>query len=79
MNKRDQWSRVCDLLFAIHKEDILRDGDWWYGTDNHDINFFRWDDQPDDYLHVVVYDMTDQYSTQSVVFSKHIHTGEQHA
>ena len=76
MTKQEQWSRVCDLLFAMHKEDILRDEDWWYGTDHYDINIFDWGD--DGSMEAVVYDITGKhsnYSSESVVYTKLIHTG----
>ena len=78
MTKEERLSRVCDLLFKINREEILRDGDWWYGTDHYDFNFFEWGDEPQDYMAVVVYDMTGenfQYSAEQSVFSKHIYTG----
>lgn len=76
--KEDRLSRVCDLLFQINREAILRDGDWWYGTDEYDFNFFDWEDKPD-HMTVVVYDMTKgeyfQYTEQQIVFSKYVFTG----
>jgi len=78
MTKEDRLSRVCDLLFKLNREEILRDGDWWYGTDHYDINFFDWEDKPD-HMSVVVYDMTGeyfQYSEEQTVFSKYVYTGE---
>ena len=74
MTKEDRLSRVCDLLFKLNREEILRDGDWWYGTDGYDFNFFDWEDKPD-HMTVVVYDMTEAQYEQTV-FSKHIYTGE---
>jgi len=71
--KEDRLSRVCDLLFKLNKEEILRDGDWWYGTDGYDFNFFDWEDKPD-HMTVVVYDMTEAQYEQAV-FKKHIYTG----
>ena len=79
MTKEDRLSRVCDLLFELNREAILRDGDWWYGTDDYDINFFDWEDKPD-HMTVVVYDMTKgeyfQYTEEQQVFSKEIFIGE---
>lgn len=78
MTRYERLARVCHLLFKLNKEEILRDGDWWYGTDHYDINFFDWGDEPQDYMAVVVYDMTGeyfQYSAEQCVFSKHIYTG----
>jgi hypothetical protein len=76
--KEDRLSRMCDLLFELNREAILRDGDWWYGTDDYDINFFDWEDKPD-HMTVVVYDMTKgeyfQYTEEQTIFSKHIYTG----
>jgi hypothetical protein len=68
---------VCNLLFKLNREEILRDGDWWFGTDEYDINFFDWGDRPN-HMAVVVYDMTGeyfQYSEEQTVFSKYIYTG----
>lgn len=79
MTKEERLSRVCDLLFQINREAILRDGDWWYGTDDYDINFFDWEDKPNQ-IAVVVYDMTQgqyfQYTEEQTIFSKHIYVGE---
>jgi len=77
MTKTQRLSRVCDLLFKLNKEEILRDGDWWFGTDNYDFNFYDWGDRPNQ-ISVVVYDMTGeyfQYSEEQTVFSKYIYTG----
>ena len=79
MTKEDRLSRMCDLLFELNREAILRDGDWWYGTDDYDINFFDWEDKPD-HMTVVVYDMTKgeyfQYTEEQTIFSKEIFIGE---
>ena len=78
MTKDERLSRMCDLLFEANKETILRDGDWWFGTDHYDINFFDWHDEPS-FLEVVVYDITGkyhEYSQESTVFRKHIYIGE---
>ena len=76
MTKQERWSRVCDLLFKLHKEEILRDGDWWYGTDHYDINIYGWGEDAN--MEAVVYDMTGeyfQYSHEQVVFAKNIYVG----
>lgn len=28
-------------IIRSHKNEILQDGDWWYGIDNHDVNVFQ--------------------------------------
>ena len=73
MTKEDRLSRVCDLLFKLNREEILRDGDWWYGTDDYDFNFFDWGNRPD-HMNVVVYAMTERQYEQEV-FKKRIFTG----
>ena len=78
MTKDERLSRVCDLLFKINREEILRDGDWWYGADHYDFNFFDWGGTPY-HVNVTVYDMTGkyfQYSEEQQVFSKEIFIGE---
>lgn len=38
--------KMIDLLIKAYKDDILRDGDWWFGTDDYDINVYdpeAWD------------------------------------
>ena len=79
MTKEERLSRVCDLLFKLNSEEILRDGDWWYGTDDYDFNYFDWGDRPNQ-IAVVVYDMTQghyfQYTPEQEVFKKRIFTGE---
>ena len=77
MTKNQRLSRMCNLLFKLNREEILRDGDWWFGTDDYDINFFDWEDRPN-HMAVVVYDMTGeyfQYSEEQTIFSKYIYTG----
>jgi len=75
MTKEERMSRVCDLLFKLNREAILRDGDWWYGTDDYDFNFFDWGDRPNQ-IAVVVYAMTErqyfQYTPEQEVFKKRI-------
>lgn len=76
MTKQERWSRVCDLLFTIHREEILRDGDWWFGTDDYDINIYGWGEDAN--MEAIVYDMTGeyfQYSPEQVVFAKNIYVG----
>ena len=49
-------------------------------TDHYDINIYGWGEEAN--MEAVVYDITgkyDKYSSESVVFAKLIHTGEQHA
>ena len=70
-------SHVIDLLFAVHRDEILRDRDWWFGTDHYDFNFYDWEDNPD-HMSVTVYDMTGEYfeySEDSQIFSKNIYVG----
>ena len=77
MTKEERLSRVCDLLFKLNSEEILRDGDWWYGTDDYDFNFFDWGDRPNQ---IAVVDMTQgqyfQYTPEQEVFKKRIFIGE---
>ena len=74
-----QLQMLADDLIAKYKHEIVRDGDWWYGTDDYDFNFFDWGDRPNQ-IAVVVYDMTQgqyfQYTPEQEVFKKRIFIGE---
>ena len=78
MTKNERLARVCRLLFQLNREEILWDGDWWYGTDTYDFNFFDRGGMPS-IVHVVVYDMTKgeafNYSPISTVYRAEISTG----
>jgi hypothetical protein len=44
---------IADLLVKAHKDEIAREGDWWYGIDGHDFNIHSPDD--DGMFHINVY------------------------
>ena len=48
-----QLQMLADDLIAKYKHEIVRDGDWWYGTDTHSFNIHSPDD--DDWFNVNVY------------------------
>ena len=35
---------IADLLVKAHRDEIAREGDWWYGIDGHDFNIHSPDD-----------------------------------
>tara|TARA_R110000868_G_scaffold180883_1_gene421596 strand:- start:2191 stop:2424 length:234 start_codon:yes stop_codon:yes gene_type:complete len=44
---------IADLLVKAHKDEIVREGDWWYGIDGHHFNIHSPDD--DGMFHIYVY------------------------
>ena len=48
-----QLQMEADDLIAKYKHEIVRDGDWWYGTDTHSFNIHSPDDN--DWFNVNVY------------------------
>jgi hypothetical protein len=44
---------IINLLWKAHKEDIVRDLDWWFGLEDYDFNFF--DQEKDRLMSVAVY------------------------
>jgi hypothetical protein len=34
----EQLQSVANNLIATYRNEIVRDGDWWYGTDEHSFN-----------------------------------------
>lgn len=69
--------KMLDLLVQAYKDEILRDGDWWFGTDDYDINVY----DPDAWhfvnetniFSVDVYRVNTGYTT--LLFSKQIFIG----
>ena len=82
MTKNERLARVCQLLFQLNREEILRDGDWWFGTDHYDFNFFDWGGDPT-HVSVSVYDMTKKneddylfkYSPEKTIYNADIYMG----
>lgn len=52
MNTRDLQT-VADLLVKAYRDEITRDGDWWYGIDGHDFNIHTPED--DGHYNINVY------------------------
>jgi len=48
-----QLQMEADDLIAKYKHEIVRDGDWWWGTDTHSFNIHSPDN--DDWFNVNVY------------------------
>ena len=51
----NQLERVANLLIKAYKREIVRDGDWWFGTDDHDFNIW-WDCDKEGYYYIDVYE-----------------------
>jgi sugar lactone lactonase YvrE len=41
----EQFERMVDAIWMAHKEQIIHDGDWWFGTETYDINFHKYDNE----------------------------------
>ena len=50
-----QLQMVADDLIAQYKHEIVRDGDWWHGTDEYSFNIHTMDDDDSDWYNVNVY------------------------
>ena len=50
-----QLQMEADDLIAQHREEIIREGDWWWGTDTHSFNIHCLDDKCDGWYSVNVY------------------------
>ena len=62
----DNLQRIADLLIKVYKDEILRDGDWWWGCDDYDFNIHDTGDVPEGCFTVNVYECAmfgaDRYS-----------------
>jgi hypothetical protein len=51
-----QLQMLADDLIAKYKHEIVRDGDWWHGTDEYSFNIHNMDDEEgNDWYNVNVY------------------------
>jgi hypothetical protein len=50
-----QLQMEADDLIAKHKDEIIEQGDWWWGTDTHSYNIHCLDDECDGWYNVNVY------------------------
>ena len=50
-----QLQMLADDLIAKYKHEIVRDGDWWHGTDEYSFNIHTMDDDDSDWYNVNVY------------------------
>ena len=50
-----QLQMEADDLIAKHKDEIIKEGDWWWGTDTHSYNIHCLDDECDGWYNVNVY------------------------
>jgi hypothetical protein len=71
--------KMIDLLIQAYKHDILRDGDWWFGTDDYDINVYdpeAWDNgyNGTNPFSVDVYRVNTGYT--DLLFSKQLFIGQ---
>jgi hypothetical protein len=41
---------MVDTLWMAHKDEIIRDNDWWFKTDNYDVNFYHFHDATEIFL-----------------------------
>jgi hypothetical protein len=50
----DQLRHIAGLVFNAYKQEIIKQGDWWFNLDEHTLNFFEQDN--DGLMTVSVYD-----------------------
>ena len=50
-----QLQMEADDLIAKYKDEIIDQGDWWYGTDTHSFNIHSMEDECDGWYNVNVY------------------------
>jgi hypothetical protein len=50
-----QLQMEADDLIAKYKDEIIEQGDWWWGTDTHSFNIHCLDDECDGWYNVNVY------------------------
>jgi len=50
-----QLQMEADDLIAKYKDEIIKEGDWWWGTDTHSYNIHCLDDECDGWYNVNVY------------------------
>lgn len=61
--------RVANLLVKVYKQEILEQGDWWWGMDSHDFNIHNTGDTPQNCFTVNVYECNEDGTTE---YSKYI-------
>ena len=50
----DNIQRAVELVWNAYKQEITKEGDWWFNLDEHTLNFF--DQENDGLMTVSVYD-----------------------
>jgi hypothetical protein len=51
----EQLQQLAQNLAKQYKDEIVKDGDWWHGTDTHSFNIHCLDDECDGWYNVNVY------------------------
>jgi hypothetical protein len=51
----EQLTQIANDLIKQYKDEIVKDGDWWHGTDTHSFNIHCLDDECDGWYNVNVY------------------------
>lgn len=51
--KKQELQLIADVLVKAFRREIFRDGDWWFGTDDHDFNIYS--PEGDENFRVCVY------------------------
>jgi hypothetical protein len=54
---KKQMQEMADVLIKAYKHEIVDEGDWWYGTDEHSFNIHTPND--DGWYNINVYDTID--------------------
>jgi hypothetical protein len=60
---KKQMQEMADVLIKAYKDEIVNEGDWWYGIDEHSFNIHSYND--DGWYNINVYDTNgvDNYDT----------------
>jgi hypothetical protein len=60
---KKQMQEMADVLIKAYKHEIIDEGDWWYGIDEHSFNIHSYND--DGWYNINVYDTNgvDNYDT----------------
>jgi hypothetical protein len=55
--RRDRLQRITNYLAEVYKDEIIWEGDWWYGLKKYSINIFDYEDKKTGWFTVNVYNV----------------------
>jgi hypothetical protein len=56
----EQLQHIADMLVRTYREEIIRDGDWWFGIDHHDFNIHNHGREDSNLYSVNVYEQNSE-------------------